>query len=106
MHRWVGGSVAQWVEPSIHKQLLISTNRVEIKKKAKKEKIGIGEKVKKNRNIDESRSKKKREQNCCNPEEGVDFQVLKKGQRGERKERGDQNETENDKKGRHQIHFF
>ena len=50
MHRWVGGSVAQWVEPSIHKQLLISTNRVEIKKKAKKEKIGIGEKVKKNRN--------------------------------------------------------
>ena len=38
VHRWVRGSLAQWLEPSIHKQLLISTSRVQIKKKERKRK--------------------------------------------------------------------
>ena len=37
VHRWVRGSVAQWLEPSIHKQLLIPTNPVQIKKKRRME---------------------------------------------------------------------
>ena len=51
VHRWVGGSVAHWLEPSIHKQLLISTNRVQIKKTTEKGKGGKKIRIKTNRRV-------------------------------------------------------
>ena len=43
--------MAHWLEPSIHKQLLISTNRVQIKKTTEKGKGGKKIRIKTNRRV-------------------------------------------------------
>ena len=62
MHRWVEGSLAQWLEPSFHKQLLISTSRVQIKKKERKrrrrkENVEMGIRMQIHKKVEEKRLK-------------------------------------------------
>ena len=62
VHRWVEGSLAQWLEPSFHKQLLISTGRVQIKKKERKrrrrkENVEMGIRMQIHEKVEEKRLK-------------------------------------------------
>ena len=81
VHRWVEGSLAQWLEPSFHKQLLISTGRVQIKKKERKrrrrkENVEMGIRM-------QIHEKVEKKVETCHTEAGADFQVHKEGD-GER----------------------
>ena len=106
MHRWVRGSVAQWLEPSIHKQLLILTNLFLIKKERRKRKK-IKESGKENKNKEkeeECRSKKRRKNmaTACRLKTGADFQVQKKRRsEGQRREKGRLEGEGQQKKGFH-----